>query len=113
MPPATVTMRGVQGEHLKKILRKRIYFDDFPQEHTQNGLIMCGGAEDKLGCYTLTPDGVWQKTHTLINERVHHVSWEMENGVLLIGGAINPDNTELGELRLVILRHHPVVFSEI
>ena len=74
---------------------------------------MCGGAEDKLGCYTLTPDGIWQKTHTLIKERFRHVSWQMEDGVLLIGGTGNAENTELGELKLVILRHHPVVFSEI
>ena len=73
---------------------------------------MCGGNEDKLGCYTLTPEGVWLKTHDLINERKYHVSWEREDGVLLIGGISNPDNTELGELKLFIQEeHYPDVFS--
>ena len=85
----------------------------FPQEHTQNGLIMCGGKEDKQGCSTLTPDGVWLKTHDLVKERVHHVSWEMEDGVILIGGARSPDDTELGKLNLFCLKleDHTVVFS--
>ena len=50
------------------------------------------------------------KTHDLIKERVHHVSWETEDGVLLIGGARNPENTELGEL-LKILEHWNITLS--
>ena len=92
------------------LVSELVYFDDFPQEHTQNGLMLCGGGEDKLGCYSLTPEGAWLKTHDLIKERVHHVSWETEDGVLLIGGARNPENTELGEL-LKILEHWNITLS--
>ena len=35
------------------------------QEHTQDGLTICGGKEDLLGCSSLTPEGVWSKTPTL------------------------------------------------
>ena len=71
-----------------------------PQEHTQDGLIICGGKEDLQGCSTLQPDGVWLRTHDLIKARKHHSSWEMEDGVILIGGGNSPDDTELGKLKL-------------
>ena len=65
-----------------------------------------------LGCSTLTPEGVWLKTHNLIKERKHHVSWEMEDGLLLIGGVGNVDNTELGNMKLFSWKIlHVLVFS--
>ena len=82
------------------------------QEHTQNGLTICGGKEDMLGCSTLTPEG-WSKTHNLTKERKQHTSWEMEEGILLIGGGSSPDDTELGELKLTCrwINQTFVVFS--
>ena len=74
---------------------------------------MCGGKEDSLGCSTLQPDGVWLKTHNLIKERRAHVSWEIEEGLILMGGKYSPDDTELGKLNLFCLKveDHPGVFS--
>ena len=74
---------------------------------------MCGGKEDLQACSTLQPDGVWLKTHNLIKERRVHVSWEMEDGVILIGGNKSPGDTELGKWNMLRLKleDHPVVFS--
>ena len=68
------------------------------KEHSQDGLVMCGGKEDKTACQTLTEDG-WIKSHDLIKQRVQHSSWQTEQGLLLIGGAAgNQLNTELGKV---------------
>ena len=66
------------------------------KEHTQDGLVLCGAKEDKTSCFTLSENG-WTKSHDLIKERFNHVSWQTEEGVLLMGGASIPDSTELGE----------------
>ena len=63
-----------------------------------------------LGCSTLTPEGVWSKTHNLTMERKQHTSWEMEEGILLIGGGSSPDDTELGELKLICRRINLMLF---
>ena len=64
-----------------------------------------------LECSSLTPEGVWLKTHDLIKTRKHHVSWEMEDGLLLIGGVGNVDNTELGELKIFSWKIVLMLFS--
>ena len=79
------------------------------QEHTQNGLTLCGGKEDLLACSSLTPEGVWSQTHDLIKERKQHTSWEMEEGILLMGGGLHQDDTELGELKLICRRINPML----
>ena len=66
------------------------------KEHTQEGLVLCGAKEDKTSCFTLSENG-WTKSHDLNEERYDHVSWQMEEGILLMGGASTPDSTELGE----------------
>ena len=66
------------------------------REHSQDGLVMCGAKEDKTSCLTLSEVG-WTKSHDLINERFNHISWQMEEGILLMGGASSPDSTELGD----------------
>ena len=66
------------------------------KEHTQDGVVLCGGKEGKSSCYTLKEDG-WTKSHDLIKEFVGHNSWETVEGILLMGGNKNPTNTELGE----------------
>ena len=57
---------------------------------------MCGAKEDKTSCLTLSEVG-WTKSHDLIKERFNHISWQMEEGILLMGGASSPDSTELGD----------------
>ena len=72
---------------------------DLPQmlrKHTQDGLVLCGAQQDKTSCFILSENS-WTKSHDLIEERYDHVSWQMEEGILLMGGASTPDSTELGE----------------
>ena len=60
----------------------------------QNGPLLCGGSED-INCIKITEDGHWQTTNSLQKERYHHSSWSIGEDVLLLGGAIKPDTTEL------------------
>ena len=61
---------------------------------SQNGPLLCGGSED-INCIKISEDGQWQPTHSLQKERYYHSSWSIGEDVLLLGGAISPDTTEL------------------
>ena len=66
---------------------------DLPQPrsgHTMNNNIVCGGAggtdaDTLTSCYQLTSAG-WSRSHTLKYSRAGHSSWEVEDGILLLGG---------------------------
>ena len=57
--------------------------------HTHNKNIICGGTNplDDEGqfCYNLTSSG-WKKSHTLLYGRTGHTSWDVDEGVMLLGG---------------------------
>jgi len=46
--------------------------------HSQEGIKLCGGSgewhssEEKISCLTLTAEGSWENTTTLIQESCHH-----------------------------------------
>ena len=72
---------------------------DLPQPrsgHTMNNNIVCGGEDDATdtvtSCYKLTTAG-WNRSHTLIHRRVYHSSWEVEDGIILLGGAYSGSET--------------------
>ena len=59
--------------------------------HTLDGLLLCGGvwgdAETSCEKFSLTT-GKWAFTnHTLQEERGRHMSWEVEEGTILMGGS--------------------------
>ena len=66
-------------------------------DHSQDGLLLCGGGGNNLQCHTFHSDsGEWVKTHNLSEERYGHSSWQREDGtVLLMGGAYSPTTTEI------------------
>ena len=74
---------------------------DFPIERwgfNQDGLTACGGRR-AIGvtdnCITLIY-GQWTQSHTLLHDRIYHVSWPLGDGrVMLMGGAYNPFTTEI------------------
>ena len=43
-------------------------------------------------CYQLTSAG-WTRSHTLIHKRWYHSSWEVEDGVILLGGTYSAVTT--------------------
>ena len=49
--------------------------------HTMSRNLVCGGST----CIQLS-DGQWKTSHKLKYSRSHHVSWEVEGGVILMGG---------------------------
>ena len=59
-------------------------------EHTQDGLVACGGNSDATitTCVTLTGGG-WQQSHQLRQRREDHSSWRSPAGLLLMGGYSN------------------------
>ena len=69
---------------------------DLPQPrygHSMNNNTVCGGYSTGLmkSCYQLTSVG-WTKSHTLQYRRSDHCSWEVKDGIILLGG-INSRNT--------------------
>ena len=65
---------------------------DMPQprrSHTMNNNIVCGGdgagTDTLTSCYQLTTAG-WTRSHTLKYLRDDHFSWEVEDGIILLGG---------------------------
>ena len=53
--------------------------------HSVNGLIACIGSE----CQKLEVTG-WKSFKGISPERKHHVSWETDDGIYLIGGEADP-----------------------
>ena len=66
------------------------------QDHSQEGLLLCGGSEALTSCEEFSPaTGTWTTTgHTLQEWRGKHVSWSVEEGTLLMGGYFS-DTTEI------------------
>ena len=66
------------------------------QDHSQEGLLLCGGSEALTSCEEFSPaTGTWARTsHTLQEYRYRHVSWSVEEGTLLMGGYFS-DTTEI------------------
>lgn len=63
--------------------------------HTMDGLIVCGGGpSSKTTCLTFT-SGEWVVSHTLVNQRMVHVSWQTDQGLLLMGGGNMPFSSEI------------------
>ena len=58
------------------------------QDHSQEGLLLCGGSEALTSCEEFSPaTGTWALTnHTLQKWRWDHVSWTVEEGTILMGG---------------------------
>ena len=69
--------------------RERAGKADFFMDHTQTGLVTCGGGGFHNGrqkyCVTFNPDeGSWQETHILQKTREFHSSWASPQGVMLL-----------------------------
>ena len=64
------------------------------KEHSQSGLVACGGYDVRNLCWTFG-SGAWNQTHTLLHNRNVHTAWNSPSGVLLMGGFESELNTEI------------------
>ena len=72
---------------------------DLPQpryDHTMNNNIVCGGGGGTTSCDQLTSAG-WTRSHTLIHKRWYHSSWEVEDGIILMGGVLSGTTSEIAK----------------
>jgi len=60
--------------------------------HTMNSLLICGGGG--TNCLSFT-SGQWITSHNLLGKRYGHTSWQTEQGLVLMGGGINSDTSEI------------------
>ena len=66
--------------------------------NSQKNNVLCGGGIDGIGpssCMKLTSSGWVTVTEQLIKDRKHHVSWLVDDGVILLGGMKGPSTTEI------------------
>ena len=64
--------------------------------HTLCGGLLCGGQYGTMkSCLKLGPSGFVKTTVSLRQSRVHHLCWNVPEGVLLLGGSKSPSTTEL------------------
>ena len=75
-------------------------FPDTRMDHSQNGLITCGGYDtfdditSRDSCLIFS-DGAWKRHGTtLMHGRMAHLSWTRGNATMLIGGSISGNTTE-------------------
>ena len=69
--------------------------------HTMDNNIVCGGsvtlgADIAASCDQLTSAG-WTRSHTLIHRRYSHSSWEVEDGIILLGGSHSGTTSEIAK----------------
>ena len=77
---------------------------DLPQprrSHTMNNNTVCGGwggtgTDTLTSCYQLTSAG-WTRSHTLIHRRYSHSSWEVGDGIILMGGSYSGTTSEIAK----------------
>ena len=77
---------------------------DLPQPryyHTMNNNTVCGGGggtgtDTRTSCDQLTTAG-WTRSHTLIHRRYLHSSWEVEDGIILLGGVLSGTTSEIAK----------------
>ena len=75
---------------------------DLPQPrsaHSMNNNSVCGGfggADTKTSCDQLTSAG-WTRSHTLKYRRAAHCSWEVEDGIILLGGSGSETTSEIAK----------------
>merc|ERR1711994_1183795 len=55
--------------------------------------MICGGADTRTSCLTLTSAG-WETTTDLLEEREDHSSWASPGGLILMGGDYSSRTTE-------------------
>ena len=90
---------GVSVEVLRANGSSWCSLPDMPQdrqEHTQSGLVACGGFDhsSRASCVTFA-NGSWNQSHHLQEERADHTSWRSPSGLVLMGGQFSSYNTEL------------------
>jgi hypothetical protein len=63
-----------------------------------DGLLICGGGSYNsttlTTCLSFT-SGQWITSHTLVESRYYHTSWQTEQGLVLMGGGGSPDTSEI------------------
>ena len=77
---------------------------DLPQPrygHSMNNNTVCGGyggtgTDTRTSCYQLSSAG-WTRSHTLIHRRYQHSSWEVEDGIILLGGDNSGTTSEIAK----------------
>ena len=72
------------------------------RSHTMDGLTICGGYVNHIYynstvCETFS-SGEWLTSHTLVEERYAHCSWQTDQGVVLMGGGQSPYTSEIAPL---------------
>ena len=66
-------------------------------QHTQSGLVACGGrlGNASTSCVTFS-GGQWNTSHSLLHGRYQHSSWtSTRHGTILMGGRDNGRTTEM------------------
>ena len=90
---AIVTTGGVGAWRSFEVLRENgSYWCSLPDlpddrlDHSQSGLMSCGGGDDTMTSCVTFSDGLWLVSHQLQNYRKGHSSWMSQHGVMLLGG---------------------------
>ena len=69
---------------------------DKRKNHTQSGLVTCGGIGSDIWTSCLTfSSGQWRTSHQLQQKRWDHFSWMSQHGVVLMGGYGSRTTTEI------------------
>ena len=64
-----------------------------------NNNTVCGGGDGtdtETSCDQLTSAG-WTRSHTLKYPRLYHSSWEVEDGIILMGGSYSGTTSEIAK----------------
>ena len=92
---------GTKVEVISPVGNVSCLVPDLPQPrygHSMNNNTVCGGYSTGLmkSCYQLTSVG-WNKSHTLQYRRSDHSSWEVEDGIILLGGTNSGKTAEIAK----------------
>ena len=94
--------RGTEVEVISPTGNVSCSVPDMPQPigyHSMNNNTVCGGyggADTKTSCDQLTSAG-WTRSHTLKYRRSGHCSWEVEDGIILLGGSLSETTSEIAK----------------
>ena len=66
---------------------------DSRMDHTQSGLITCGGYSNSDSCL-IFESGQWRRAWSLRVDRLYHTAWHTNDTVILLGGTYQGFTTE-------------------
>ena len=83
---------------------------DSRSDHTQSGLITCGGYDNSNTCL-MFDGGQWRYAWSLMADRLYHSAWHTNTSVVILGGTYQGRTSEILQFNGETLEFFPLNYD--